>query len=310
MEVVSTKEMDRIEWLQLRKSGLGGSDAGAVLGFNSYKTLYQLYLEKTGQYEEIVDNEAVYFGNALEDFVAQEFSKRTGKKVRRMNQFLRHKKYHFMTANLDRVVVGEKALLECKTAHEYLKEAWSGDEIPASYLCQLHHYLAVTGYEKAYIAVLIGGNKFVWKEVERDEEFIQILIDREKDFWENHVLAHVAPPIDGSNAASELLKKMYPQDDGTAIMLTKEDETILDALEVILEEIKVLETQKKEYENQLKLKLESATEAHSPRHKLTYKTITSNRIDSKKLKEEAPDVYEKYTKYSSSRRLIIKKLGA
>lgn len=310
MEAISTKEMDRIEWMQLRKSGLGGSDAGTVLGFNSYKTPYQLYLEKTGQYEEVVDNEAVYFGNELEDFVAREFAKRTGKKVRRMNRFLRHKQYPFMTANLDRVVIGERAVLECKTASEYMREAWEGDDIPATYLCQVHHYLAVTGFEKAYIAVLIGGNKFVWKEVERDEEFIEILIEREKDFWENHVLADVAPPIDGSNAAGELLKKMYPQDDSTAIMLTKDDETILDALEALTEEIKSLETQKKEYENRIKLKLESATEAHSPRHKLTYKTIVSNRIDSKKLKEEAPDVYEKYVKPSSSRRLTIKKLEA
>lgn len=310
MEAISTKEMERIEWIQLRKSGLGGSDAGTVLGFNRYKTPFQLYLEKTGQYEEVVDNEAVYFGNELEDFVAREFAKRTGKKVRRMNRFLRHKQYPFMTANLDRVVVGEKAVLECKTASEYMREAWEGNDIPATYLCQVHHYLAVTGFEKAYIAVLIGGNKFVWKEVERDEEFIEILIEREKDFWENHVLADVAPPIDGSNAAGELLKRMYPQDDGTAIMLTKDDETILDALEALTEEIKSLETQKKEYENRIKLKLESATEAHSPRHKLTYKTIVSNRIDSKKLKEEAPDVYEKYVKPSSSRRLTIKKLEA
>ncbi len=310
MEAISTKEMERIEWIQLRKSGLGGSDAGTVLGFNRYKTPFQLYLEKTGQYEEVVDNEAVYFGNELEDFVAREFAKRTGKKVRRMNRFLRHKQHPFMTANLDRVVVGEKAVLECKTASEYMREAWEGDDIPATYLCQVHHYLAVTGFEKAYIAVLIGGNKFVWKEVERDEEFIEILIEREKDFWENHVLADVAPPIDGSNAAGELLKRMYPQDDGTAIMLTKDDETVLDALEALTEEIKSLETQKKEYENRIKLKLESATEAHSPRHKLTYKTIVSNRIDSKKLKEEAPDVYEKYVKPSSSRRLTIKKLEA
>lgn len=306
----STVDMSHEEWLELRKQGIGGSDAGTVLGFNKYKSPFELYLEKIGEYEEVVDGDAVYFGNALEDFVANEFAKRTGKKVRRMNKFLVHPEHEFMNANLDRVVVGEKAILECKTASEYLREAWEGDEIPASYLCQVHHYLAVTGYEKAYIAVLVGGNKFIWKEIERDEEFIEILIEREKDFWENHVLAKVEPPIDGSDAASALLKKMYPQDDGTAIMLTKEDETVLDAIEVLSDEIKQLETQKKEYENQIKLKLESASEAHSPRHKLTFKTVISNRVDSKRLKEEAPDVYEKYTKPSSARRLTIKKMGA
>lgn len=307
---ISTLEMEREDWLNARRAGIGGSDVGAIMGFNQYKSAYQLFLEKTGQYHEEVDNDAVYFGNALEDFVAQEFAKRTGKKVRRLNKMLVHPEHDFMLANLDRVVVGEKAVLECKTANEYLKEAWSGEEIPASYLCQVHHYLAVTGYKKAYIAVLLGGNKFIWKEIERDEEFIEILVEREKDFWENHVLKDVAPSIDGSDASSELLKKMYPQDDGSEIMLTKEDDVLLDAIDTLSTEIKSLETQKKEYENRLKLKFESATEGHSNRHKVTLKTIVSNRVDSKRMKAEAPDVYDKFTKASSSRRLTIKKLEA
>lgn len=307
---ITTADMSRDEWLDARRAGIGGSDVGAIMGFNQYKSAYQVFLEKTGQYHEEIDNEAVYFGNALEDFVAQEFAKRTGKKVRRLNKMLVHPEHDFMLANLDRVVVGERAVLECKTASEYVKEAWEGEEIPASYLCQVHHYLAVTGFEKAYIAVLVGGNKFIWKEIERDEEFIQILIDREKDFWENHVLKDVAPRIDGSDATNELIKKMYPQDDGTAIMLTKDDDVLLDAIDSISSEIKALEQQKKEYENQLKLKLENATEGHSQRHKVTYKTVVSNRVDSKRLKVEVPDVYEKFIKPSSSRRLTIKKLEA
>ena len=307
---ITTADMSRDEWLDARRAGIGGSDVGAIMGFNQYKSAYQVFLEKTGQYHEEVDNDAVYFGNALEDFVAQEFAKRTGKKVRRLNKMLVHPEHDFMLANLDRVVVGERAVLECKTASEYVKEAWEGEEIPASYLCQVHHYLAVTGFEKAYIAVLVGGNKFIWKEIERDEEFIQILIDREKDFWENHVLKDEAPPIDGSDATNDLIKKMYPQDDGTAIMLTKDDDVLLDAIDSISSEIKALEQQKKEYENQLKLKLENATEGHSQRHKVTFKTVVSNRVDSKRLKVDAPDIYDKFIKPSSSRRLTIKKLEA
>ncbi|MFJ7891324.1 YqaJ viral recombinase family protein [Lysinibacillus xylanilyticus] len=307
---ITTADMSRDEWLDARRAGIGGSDVGAIMGFNQYKSAYQVFIEKTGQYSEEVDNEAVYFGNALEDFVAQEFAKRTGKKVRRLNKMLVHPEHDFMLANVDRVVVGERAVLECKTASEYVKDAWEGDEIPASYLCQVHHYLAVTGFEKAYIAVLVGGNKFIWKEIERDEEFIQILIDREKDFWENHVLKDTAPAIDGSDATNDLIKKMYPQDDGTAIMLTKDDDVLLDAIDSISSEIKALEQQKQEYENQLKLKLENATEGHSQRHKVTYKTVVSNRVDSKRLKVEVPDVYDKFIKPSSSRRLTIKKLEA
>lgn len=306
MEAVSTLEMDRIEWLQLRKSGIGGSDASAILGFNRYKSAFQLYIEKTSEFVEESDNESAYWGNVLEDVVAREFAKRTGKKIRKINRMLRHPKHYFMTANLDRDVVGEKAFLECKTASEYLKDSWNGEDVPAAYLCQLQHYLAVTGYEKAYIAVLIGGNKFVWKEVARDDEFIELMIQHEKAFWENHVLANVPPAIDGSTSASELLAKMYPQDDGSAIMLDEQSNTLIEAIESLKAEEKQLELQRKEYENQLKMTLGESAEGHSDRFKVTYKTITSSRLDSKRLKEEQPAIYEKYIKESLSRRLSIK----
>lgn len=306
MEAVSTKEMSRIEWLHLRKSGIGGSDASAILGFNRWKSAFQLYIEKTSDFVEEINNEFIYWGNVLEDVVAQEFAKRTGKKVQRVNRMLRHRDYPFMTANLDRRIVGEKAILECKTTSTYNNQAWDGEDVPAAYICQLQHYLAVTGYEKAYIAVLIGGNNFVWKEVERDDEFIELMIEREKDFWENHVLANVPPAIDGSSSASEFLAKMYPQDDGSAIMLDEQMNTVIEAIESLKAEEKQLETQRKEYENQLKMTLEDAAEGHSNRFKVTYKTITSNRIDSKRLKAEQPDLYEKYCNSSLSRRLSIK----
>lgn len=306
MEAVSTLEMDRIEWLQLRKSGIGGSDASAILGFNRYKSAFQLYIEKTSEFVEESDSEAAYWGNVLEDVVAKEFAKRTGKKIRKINRMLRHPKHYFMTANLDRDVVGEKAFLECKTASEYLKDSWNGEDVPAAYLCQLQHYLAVTGYEKAYIAVLIGGNKFVWKEVARDDEFIELMIQHEKAFWENHVLANVPPAIDGSLSASELLAKMYPQDDGSAIMLDEQSNTLIEAIESIKAEQKQLEKQRNEYENQLKMTLGEAAEGHSNRFQVSYKTIFSNRFDSKRFKEEKPDLYKKYCKESPSRRLSIK----
>ncbi|WGT40106.1 YqaJ viral recombinase family protein [Lysinibacillus sp. 1 U-2021] len=306
MEAVSTLEMDRIEWLQLRKSGIGGSDASAILGFNSYKSAFQLYIEKTSDFVEEIDNEFVYWGNKHENTVAEEFTVRTGKKVRRLNRMLRHPDYPFMTANLDRVVVGEKAILECKTTSAYNERAWEGENIPAAYICQLQHYMAVTGYEKAYIAVLIGGNRYVWKEVARDDEFIELMIQREKEFWENHILTNVPPAIDGSSSASEFLMKMYPQDDGSAIMLDEQSNTLIEAIESLKAEEKQLELQRKEYENQLKMMLGESAEGHSDRFKVTYKTIASSRLDSKRLKEEQPAIYEKYIKESLSRRLSIK----
>ncbi|HHR2781106.1 TPA: YqaJ viral recombinase family protein, partial [Listeria monocytogenes] len=87
-------------------------------------------------------------------------------------------------------VVGEDAILECKTASAYLAKEWEADEVPATYLVQIQHYLAVTGKNKAYVAVLIGGNKFIWKEIERDDELINQIIAFELDFWETNVKGH------------------------------------------------------------------------------------------------------------------------
>lgn len=308
VSAISTLEMDRHEWLNARKRGIGGSDASVILGFNKWKSPFQLYLEKTGEFTEEIDNEFIYWGNVLEDIVAKEFEKRTGKKVRRRNQMFVHPEHDFMIANIDRDVVGERALLECKTTNTFNSNAWDGDEIPAEYICQVQHYMAVLGYEKAYIAVLIGGNKFVWKEVERDDEFIELMIQHEKHFWENHVLAGQTPAIDGSPSATELLNKLYPTDNGETVMLNSESERLIEAIESLKAEKKQLEEQLKTYENQLKMALEDASEGVSSRYKVTYKAITSNRIDSKRLREEMPEIYERFTKPSISRRLQIKEV--
>src|SRR5690625_4713722 len=161
MAKVMTFDMDRQDWLRERQKGIGGSDASAILGFNPWKSPFELYIEKTSDYVEEIDNEAIRLGNALEDFVAREFTYKTGKKVRRRNQMFRHPEHDFMIANIDRDVVGERALLECKTTGVFNKDAWQGNDIPPMYMCQIQHYMAVLDYEKAYIAVMIGNQDFV-----------------------------------------------------------------------------------------------------------------------------------------------------
>lgn len=306
---VSTLEMSRKEWLKERTNGIGGSDASVVLGFNPWKSPFQLYIEKTGGQIEEVDNEAIHWGNVLEDVVAEEFTRRTGKKVRRRNQMFRHPEHKFMIANIDRDVVGEKALLECKTTNAFNADQWEGEHIPPAYICQLQHYMAVLGYEKAYIAVLIGGQQFVWKELERDDEFIEMMIEAEKDFWENHVLKGVPPEIDGSKPATEFLNKMYPEDNGETIMLPSDEaEMLIEAIELIKAEVKEKQALQKEYENKLKLMIGEAETGVTPRFEVKYKAYERNSIDTKALRKELPDIAEKYTKTSTYRRMTIKQV--
>lgn len=307
--IADTKDLTREQWLDLRMQGIGGSDASVILGFNNWKSPFQLFIEKTTLIpQEETDNEFIYWGNVLENVVAEEFSRRTGKEVYEDFKMLAHPEYPFMTANLDRRIVGENAFLECKTTSAYKAKDWEGDEVPAAYLIQIQHYMAVTGFDKCYIAVLIGGNHFVHKEVERDQELIDMLIEAEKNFWENHVQANEPPEIDGSSAAKDFINSKYAIDDGSEIFLGSDVDVTLEALDAVKAEIKALEVAKTKYENDIKLQMKTAEKAVTKGYEVKYKTQVANRVDTKRLKQEQPEIYKQYVKSSTSRKFTYKTL--
>lgn len=306
--LVNTLNMDRAQWLQARTQGIGGSDVSAIAGLNKWKSVVQVFFEKTQAIEkEDIQSESAYFGNVLEEVVAKEFSKRTDLKVQRRNAILQHPEYPWMLANVDRLIVGEKIGLECKTASEYFKKEWEDEEVPAAYLLQCQHYMAVTGYEAWWIAVLIGGNKFVHKKIERDEELIQYLIDIEKDFWINNIEKNEPPMFDGSDASTELLKHLYPESIADSfVSLGKQEELLIEARDQVDREIKVLQEQKAEYENKIKAKLGTNEVGGTENYKIYWKSYTTNRFDSKRFKAKHPDLYEQYVKESKSRKFMVK----
>lgn len=299
--------MNKLDWLKERQKGIGGSDVGAILGINKWKTPFQIYIEKTEEITEVQEqSEAAYWGDMFEDVVAKEFSKITGKKVRRDKRHFKHKDYPFMVANIDRKIVGENAILECKTANQYLAKEWDGDEIPASYLCQVQHYLAVTGAEKGYIAVLVGGQKFIWKEIDRDEELINMIIKAEINFWK--LVENKTPPeLDGSSAAEKWVNEKFKKSNQE--LATQFNSNYTEKLKTYFE-LKEYEKQVTEeikaIENQIKLELGHSEFGYGKGFSVTWKPTRRKSLDSKRLKSEQPDIYEKYIKESISRRFIIK----
>lgn len=307
--LTSIKGMDRLQWLLTRRQGIGGSDAGIIMGLNKYKTAFELWLDKTGQVlPDESAGEAAYWGNQMEEVVAKEFEKRTGKKVRRSNMMYQHPEHDFMLANVDRFIVGEDALLECKTASAYLAKEWESDEVPATYLVQIQHYLAVTGKSKAYVAVLIGGNKFIWKEIDRDEELINQIIAFELDFWETNVKGQLAPALDGSSAAEKYLKDRFAKSEDRQIILPKTFNEYLTERANLERDIKLLETRKKEIDNNIKGHMESAEKALSDNYEVSWKSMTSKRVDTKKLKEKFSDIYLTVLMESHSRKFTVKEI--
>lgn len=306
---IPIKEATREEWLEIRQNGIGGSDAGAILGLNRWKTPFEVYLSKVEPIQEDKQSESAYWGTILEDIVAKEFERQTGKRVRRNNRTMISKEYPFMLANVDREVVGENALLECKTASIYLQEEWKDDKIPDSYIIQGQHYLAVTGREKIYYAVLIGGQKFKWSVVERDEELIRYIREYESKFWNDHVLKKVPPVLDGSSAAEKFLKERYAVAENLkAIDLDAEANQLIDEYMIAKENYEKAQEAFKAYENRLKLKLEDAEIGYGIKYEVSWKNRTRTDIDKKKFKEDHPDLYQQYCKTSPYRVFGIKQI--
>lgn len=270
-ELILRADAPRREWEKTRMQGIGGSDAGTILGMNRWKSPWQLWLEKTGQAEpeDLSDNEYVYWGTKQEPLVAEAFEERTGKKVRRCGT-LRSRMYPWMLANVDRMVIGEEAGLEIKTANTFAGKEWVDDEIPDGYYIQCLHYMAVTGYAKWYIAALIGGNHMVVKEIPRNEENIRILIQKEKEFW-NCVSTQTPPPVDGSESCAEALKEKFHYEAGLSIELPAEAENCIREIEESKEVIDAEKERQQLAKNRLMLMMGDAEVGTIGDHRVTWK---------------------------------------
>lgn len=306
-KVVSTLGLSREEWLQYRTQGIGGSDVSIIAGVNPFKSIHQLWLEKTGQIKpEETESEYAHFGTLLEPLVRKEFTARTGIKVRSKNMLLQSSEYPFMYANLDGVIYenGELMIFEAKTVSAYKQEVWENG-IPLEYLLQIQHYMAVTGAKKTYIAALVGGNHFFWHEVMRDEELIEKIIAMEKYFWEHHVIGGIEPVPDGSDATTAYLNEKFAVSNGLTVELPEEVLPICADYENLSKKIKELETAKNAAGNQIKNYMKEYEVGIAGDRKIIWKPIVKNALDTKRLKEERPEIYEAYVSQSSYRRLSV-----
>lgn len=304
-KLISTLNLDHEEWLRYRKQGIGGSDAGAVCGFNPYKTAMEVYHDKTSNEVESMDNEAMKQGRDFEDYVAHRFVEATGKKVRRSNAMYYDEKNPFMIADVDRMIVGENAGLECKTASPFMADKWKDGRIPMSYQIQCYHYMSVCNTDAWYIAVLIYGKEFKYYRIERDEQIIADLLQIEHSFWNENVLKRIMPSPDGTKIADQVLAEYFGQPEKTSIPLTGFDERLKRRQELI-NIMDRMDREKKQIEQELKLYLGNAESAENEHYRVSWKAVLSNRLDEKRLKEEYPKIYEKYKKQIQSRRFQIK----
>ena len=302
----NTNSMPHSEWLALRRKGIGGSDAAAAIGLSRWKSPLQLFIEKTSGIKIEEDNERMEWGKRLEPLIRNTFAEKSGLDVVECPFIFAFKEYPFMIANIDGVVTesdGSKALLEIKTVGEHSAKDWD-DGLPLEYYLQIQHYLAVCDLNKAYCATLIGGNKFSYQVIERDEESINTIIALEREFWLNHVLKNVSPPV--TDKDSELLNSLYPKSTSDTAALPANADSIISEYLKLKQAEEDVKKQRTLCENQLKSMLGNNERGISPNgFSIQWKTVNSSKLDTTKLKTDHADLVAKYIVPSTFRRFSV-----
>ncbi|MBP0970318.1 MAG: YqaJ viral recombinase family protein [Oscillospiraceae bacterium] len=300
------------EWLAIRAKYIGGSDAASVIGRNPYRSAYALWAEKTGKMPGFEGNLTTKVGSFLEDLVADLFEDATGKKVRKRNRTLVNDLYPFACANIDRRVVGEEAFLEIKTTNSIpiMRELRNGgQEFPDSYYTQCVHYLAVTGYQKCYLAVLVNCRELKIYELERDQEEIDALMEAEKEFWDC-VINDTPPAPDGLSSTTEALEYLYPSADDQVMDLGK-IKGYLDEYVDISRRIKELSQLKDQTANVIKDYMGSAGKGITEGYSVTYGNQERSTFDTKAFKAAHREIdLEPYFKKSVTRTFRVTEKGA
>lgn len=300
LKKISTVDMPHEVWLSHRQKSIGGSDAPSIIGLNPYSSAYTVWADKLGKLPPKEDNEAMRLGRDLEDYVAKRFTEASGKKVRRENNIIINPDFPFAHANVDRMIVGEDAGLECKTTSILNVKRFKNGEYPPTYYVQCVHYMMVTGAKKWYLAVLVLGQGFYWYEIERDEEEIAALAKSEEEFWKL-VESKEAPEVDGSESTTNTLTTIYADSNNTTVDLFAYDSTLKQYL-AVSKQIKELESVKDNLANQVKAYMQTAGKGESANHKVSWVTASRNTFDTKAFIADHPGTdLSKYYKSSSYR---------
>lgn len=296
------------EWVVLRNKTIGGSDAGAIAGLSPWQSAYSLWAEKTGKVPAFEGNLKTEVGTYLEEFVAKLFERETGKKVRRRNATVYNDDYPWAHANVDRTIVGENAVLEIKTTSSLTyKKLLEAGEVPDAWYCQMTHYMAVCGYRKAYLAVLIDNSQFKWFDVLYDETEAKALMQLEKTFYK-HMQDDTPPPVSGMDCDTEAINTIYAESTEGTVDLWGRDNLMEEYL-ALGDKIDALKSQRELIQQQICADMGEYDTGSSDRFRVTWKTQQRSTFEHKRFAAEHPEIdLSGYYKISTSRPFKIKSL--
>ena len=307
--IADTRTLTHDEWLALRRTGIGGSDAGAIMGVSPYKGAFSVWADKQGKLPPIEDNEAMRQGRDLEDYVARRFAEASGLRVRHEYSMLRSVEHPCMLADIDRRIIGERAGLECKTSRDITMARYRNGEYPMEYYCQCLHYLAVTGWDCWYLAVLVYGTDLLIYKICRDEvlDDIEALIKAEEAFWDNHMVLDVPPAPDALDSTAAALGSVYPHEDGTTVCADQDTDQALTDLAALKAQKRALDRKITERENQIKAAMGEAEVIAGTSVSATWRSSERTTISKTELLKAYPNInMDAITDRNIQRRFAIK----
>lgn len=307
--IAETRTLTHDEWLALRRTGIGGSDAGAIMGVSPYKGAFSVWADKMGKLPPLEDNEAMRQGRDLEDYVARRFAEASGLRVRHEYSMLRSVDHPCMLADIDRRIIGERAGLECKTSRDITMARYRNGEYPMEYYCQCLHYLAVTGWDCWYLAVLVYGTDLLIYKICRDEvlDDIEALIKAEEAFWDNHMVLDVPPAPDALDSTAAALGSVYPYEDGTTVCADQDADEALIELAALKAQRRSIDRQITERENQIKAAMGEAEVLAGTSVSATWRSSERTTISKDKLLKAYPNInMDAITDRNIQRRFAIK----
>ena len=295
------------EWLRERKNYLGGTDLAAICGLNPYRTALDVYLEKTSDDIAYETNAAMRWGNLLEDVVAKAYSEDTGRTIEIEPNTIYHPEYKFLGANIDRWADDKRRILECKTASFLKAKEWGDlgtDQIPESYLIQNATYSAVCNIPVVDTAVLIGGQDFRIYTYNRNKELEDKIIKIGVNFWHNHIEKRIPPKCVSTRDTFNL----FSQSNNKGITAKEDILTKLEELKMakaeesrIADTIEKLKTDIQEFMRDYDVLIDNQGNVIA-----TWKNSTPRSFfDLKRFKDEAKDLYLKYTSFAKQSRVFL-----
>lgn len=254
-----------------RNHFIGGSDVGTILGFNEWKSPYTLWCEKTGRVEpeDISDKEAVWWGTNMEDLVAKRFCMKTGKKVKKSGFEFTCEEYPFLVAHVDRLLLKESAVLECKTTSSWNKYNYAEGEVPPSHYAQVQFYLAMTGLKTGYLATK-RDNQFYVTTINKDFDFSNMMLQKCIEFWQM-VENDTPPEIDDSESTAKTLSQIYGESDPEKTVDLTRFESTLKKLDEVKTNIGLMKTLQTGYENQIKEEMKTASKGTTDTYTVTWR---------------------------------------